>query len=151
MVFFHFHFTLYICVTLGCRAYGINVCGEGGEYETLTLDCPLFIVSLYHRWCGNWELFLGLSFFLFSLYLGWSTSHSKFAIVTWSLVVHKVRLNLLWSISNVSFVVNLLLVVLQIYNIFLPFSFFIYMFLNFSRMLALCLTNIKLWCTLQTP
>ncbi|XP_050381421.1 diphthine--ammonia ligase isoform X2 [Argentina anserina] len=23
--------------------YGINVCGEGGEYETLTLDCPLFL------------------------------------------------------------------------------------------------------------
>ncbi|KAK7286577.1 hypothetical protein RJT34_21665 [Clitoria ternatea] len=23
--------------------YGINVCGEGGEYETLTLDCSLFI------------------------------------------------------------------------------------------------------------
>ncbi|KAL5566863.1 hypothetical protein UlMin_030027 [Ulmus minor] len=23
--------------------YGINVCGEGGEYETLTLDCPLFV------------------------------------------------------------------------------------------------------------
>lgn len=22
--------------------YGINVCGEGGEYESLTLDCPLF-------------------------------------------------------------------------------------------------------------
>ncbi|KAJ8919563.1 hypothetical protein NQ315_002185 [Exocentrus adspersus] len=22
--------------------YGLNVCGEGGEYETLTLDCPLF-------------------------------------------------------------------------------------------------------------
>ena len=22
--------------------YGINVCGEGGEYETLTLDCPFF-------------------------------------------------------------------------------------------------------------
>lgn len=22
--------------------YGINVCGEGGEYETLVLDCPLF-------------------------------------------------------------------------------------------------------------
>ena len=21
---------------------GCNVCGEGGEYETLTLDCPLF-------------------------------------------------------------------------------------------------------------
>lgn len=23
--------------------YGVNVCGEGGEYETLTLDCPLFM------------------------------------------------------------------------------------------------------------
>lgn len=22
--------------------YGCNVCGEGGEYETLTLDCPMF-------------------------------------------------------------------------------------------------------------
>lgn len=22
--------------------YGLNVCGEGGEYETLTLDCPLY-------------------------------------------------------------------------------------------------------------
>ncbi|CAG2180612.1 unnamed protein product, partial [Oppiella nova] len=22
--------------------FGINVCGEGGEYETITLDCPLF-------------------------------------------------------------------------------------------------------------
>lgn len=22
--------------------FGINVCGEGGEYESLTLDCPLF-------------------------------------------------------------------------------------------------------------
>ena len=24
------------------KKFGINVCGEGGEYETLTLDCPLF-------------------------------------------------------------------------------------------------------------
>ena len=23
--------------------FGLNVCGEGGEYETLTLDCPLFM------------------------------------------------------------------------------------------------------------
>lgn len=22
--------------------YGAHICGEGGEYETLTLDCPLF-------------------------------------------------------------------------------------------------------------
>ncbi|XP_065617424.1 uncharacterized protein LOC136062372 [Quercus suber] len=28
--------------------YGINVCGEGGEYETLTLDCSLFVVSSLH-------------------------------------------------------------------------------------------------------
>ncbi|XP_039160727.1 uncharacterized protein LOC108956159 isoform X2 [Eucalyptus grandis] len=26
--------------------YGINFCGEGGEYETSTLDCPLFAVLL---------------------------------------------------------------------------------------------------------
>lgn len=25
-----------------CREHGCNICGEGGEYETLTLDCPLF-------------------------------------------------------------------------------------------------------------
>ncbi|KAI0353573.1 hypothetical protein OH77DRAFT_1458188 [Trametes cingulata] len=24
------------------RLYGLHVCGEGGEYESLTLDCPLF-------------------------------------------------------------------------------------------------------------
>lgn len=22
--------------------YGLHMCGEGGEYETLTLDCPLY-------------------------------------------------------------------------------------------------------------
>ena len=26
--------------------YGINICGEGGEYETFTLDCPLFFKSI---------------------------------------------------------------------------------------------------------
>ncbi|XP_033221259.1 diphthine--ammonia ligase isoform X2 [Belonocnema kinseyi] len=26
--------------------YGLNVCGEGGEYETFTLDCPLFLKSI---------------------------------------------------------------------------------------------------------
>ena len=25
-----------------CRRFGCSVCGEGGEFETLTLDCPLF-------------------------------------------------------------------------------------------------------------
>lgn len=24
------------------KKFGVNVCGEGGEYETLTLDCPLY-------------------------------------------------------------------------------------------------------------
>uniref|UniRef100_UPI00358FC692 diphthine--ammonia ligase isoform X1 n=1 Tax=Myxine glutinosa TaxID=7769 RepID=UPI00358FC692 len=24
------------------QKYGVNICGEGGEYETFTLDCPLF-------------------------------------------------------------------------------------------------------------
>lgn len=27
--------------------YGINVCGEGGEFESLTLDCPLFKRKLH--------------------------------------------------------------------------------------------------------
>lgn len=27
--------------------YGSNVCGEGGEYETLTLDCPLYHQKLF--------------------------------------------------------------------------------------------------------
>lgn len=22
--------------------YGLNICGEGGEYETLVIDCPLY-------------------------------------------------------------------------------------------------------------
>ncbi|KAG1708466.1 Diphthine--ammonia ligase [Nymphon striatum] len=26
--------------------YGLNICGEGGEFETLTLDCPLFVKSI---------------------------------------------------------------------------------------------------------
>ncbi|KAJ9584323.1 hypothetical protein L9F63_021323 [Diploptera punctata] len=26
--------------------YGLNICGEGGEYETFTLDCPLFIKAI---------------------------------------------------------------------------------------------------------
>ncbi|CAL1676967.1 unnamed protein product [Lasius platythorax] len=26
--------------------YGVNICGEGGEYETFTLDCPLFAKSI---------------------------------------------------------------------------------------------------------
>lgn len=27
--------------------YGLNICGEGGEYETFTLDCPLFTKSIH--------------------------------------------------------------------------------------------------------
>ena len=42
------------------RTYGSNVCGEGGEYESLTLDCPLFtrarlvlqvLIGHGHTWC----------------------------------------------------------------------------------------------------
>lgn len=29
-------------ITIQNTLYGSHVCGEGGEYETLTLDCPLF-------------------------------------------------------------------------------------------------------------
>ncbi|KAJ7556728.1 hypothetical protein O6H91_05G095500 [Diphasiastrum complanatum] len=34
--------TLRPLLTLLSNMYGCNVCGEGGEYESLTLDCPLF-------------------------------------------------------------------------------------------------------------
>ncbi|KAI5726697.1 hypothetical protein M8J76_007020 [Diaphorina citri] len=27
--------------------YGLNICGEGGEYETFTLDCPLFTKTIH--------------------------------------------------------------------------------------------------------
>ena len=26
--------------------YGVHICGEGGEYETLTLDCPLYLKQI---------------------------------------------------------------------------------------------------------
>eukprot|EP00794_Sanderia_malayensis_P017787 gene17788-19564_t len=28
------------------KKYGINICGEGGEYETMTLDCPIFLKKI---------------------------------------------------------------------------------------------------------
>lgn len=33
---------LYCCNVQLSQKYGVHVCGEGGEYETFTLDCPLF-------------------------------------------------------------------------------------------------------------
>lgn len=39
--------------------YQLNVCGEGGEYESLTLDCPLFkkrIVMYVHSRVDAWQL-----------------------------------------------------------------------------------------------
>ncbi|OAF68132.1 hypothetical protein A3Q56_04103 [Intoshia linei] len=36
------------------KEYQMNVCGEGGEYETFTLDCPLFKeykIELYYKNC----------------------------------------------------------------------------------------------------
>lgn len=34
------------CCLFQKEKYGLNVCGEGGEYETFTLDCPLFTKSI---------------------------------------------------------------------------------------------------------
>jgi hypothetical protein len=34
--------------------FGCNVCGEGGEYETLTLDCPAFTRG--HIVLDSWEV-----------------------------------------------------------------------------------------------
>lgn len=35
------------------REYGLNICGEGGEYETFTLDCPLFKKRIVVDECEN--------------------------------------------------------------------------------------------------
>ena len=37
-----------------CRLYGCNVCGEGGEYETLVLDCALFTHARIVM--GSWSI-----------------------------------------------------------------------------------------------
>ena len=34
--------SIYLIPLLKNELYGLHICGEGGEYETLTLDCPLF-------------------------------------------------------------------------------------------------------------
>lgn len=39
--------------------FGCNVCGEGGEYETLTLDCPAFTHGRIVL--DDWEVRGGLS------------------------------------------------------------------------------------------
>lgn len=44
------------------EAFGANVCGEGGEYESLTLDCPVFshgriVLDSYEvgLWACSWH------------------------------------------------------------------------------------------------
>ncbi|CAG8713159.1 22126_t:CDS:10, partial [Racocetra persica] len=34
-------------INTGNEKYDVHLCGEGGEYETFTLDCPLFIKKLH--------------------------------------------------------------------------------------------------------
>ena len=41
--------------------YGINVCGEGGEYETITLDCPIYkkkiVIDEYDVICHSKDIY----------------------------------------------------------------------------------------------
>jgi len=40
------------CICIKNEKFGLNVCGEGGEYETFTLDCPLFKKRIVmYVWC----------------------------------------------------------------------------------------------------
>lgn len=43
------------------KEYGTNICGEGGEYETLVLDCPLYkkrlILDAYDIVCHSEDIF----------------------------------------------------------------------------------------------
>ena len=44
-----------MCNCVKNKKYGLNICGEGGEYETFTLDCPLFkkriVMCVFHPFC----------------------------------------------------------------------------------------------------
>ena len=41
--------------------YGVNVCGEGGEYESITLDCPIYkkkiVIDNYDIICHSKDIF----------------------------------------------------------------------------------------------
>ena len=41
--------------------YGVNVCGEGGEYESITLDCPIYkkriVIDKYDIICHSKDIF----------------------------------------------------------------------------------------------
>lgn len=43
----------FLCIFQNAK-FGINICGEGGEYETMTIDCPLFLKKIV-----MWALCLG--------------------------------------------------------------------------------------------
>ena len=49
--------------------FGFHVCGEGGEYETLVTDCPLFkkkiVMSANHMPVVLMKLFIIITGFLF--------------------------------------------------------------------------------------
>lgn len=49
------------CLTKLNQEYGTNVCGEGGEYETLVLDCPLYkkrlVLDSYDIVCHSEDVF----------------------------------------------------------------------------------------------
>lgn len=49
------------CLRKLYKQYGTNVCGEGGEYETLVLDCPLYkrrlVLDSYDVVCHSDDMF----------------------------------------------------------------------------------------------
>ena len=74
--------------------FGVNVCGEGGEYESITLDCPIYkkriVIDNYDIICHRLMGFLGqytlvvLLLFIFSfglLYKGFSLIFKELLLI----------------------------------------------------------------------
>lgn len=79
---------VYTCMEFKCyifteqlfNKYGVHICGEGGEYETFTLDCPLFKKKIV-MWVNLYIVALLFSFqkylkFKIVFYLGRDTSET---------------------------------------------------------------------------
>ena len=86
--------TYYYCMIFFAQKekYGLNVCGEGGEYETFTLDCPLFKKSIV-MWVLTSVFVLSFLWFLWFFWWGafmlthwichWKKSYSQIRHANW--------------------------------------------------------------------
>jgi len=63
---------MYLCTCIKNEQFGLNVCGEGGEYETFTLDCPLFKKRIVMYVCRSFLLAFSVMIWIWSFYILYS-------------------------------------------------------------------------------